>query len=113
MARFWKVSPSLTLLLLALSTADAAPADRITHPVDTRRMRIVPGHLRSAAQPQFDAGPADPAMVIEDMVLLVKPSEAQQGDLERVLIDQQNPGSPLFRRWLTPEQFGDRFGLSA
>ncbi len=102
-----------TLLLIAVSVAAAAPADRITRPVDPARTRIVPGHLRSAAQPQFDAGPADPAMVIEDLVLLIKPSAAQQADLERLLIDQQNPASPMFRRWLTPEQFGDRFGLSA
>ncbi|HEY7391933.1 MAG TPA: protease pro-enzyme activation domain-containing protein, partial [Bryobacteraceae bacterium] len=101
------------VLFLAVSVAAAAPADRITRPVDPSRTRIVPGHLRSAAQPLFDAGQADPAMALDYIVLLVKPSQAQQSDLERMLVDQQNPASPMFRRWLTPEQFADRFGLSA
>jgi uncharacterized protein (TIGR03437 family) len=33
--------------------------------------------------------------------------------MESFLAEQQSPGSPDFRRWLTPEQFGDRFGLTA
>ena len=33
--------------------------------------------------------------------------------LEEFLADQQNPRSANYHRWLTPEQFGDRFGLSA
>jgi len=30
-----------------------------------------------------------------------------------MLADQQNPSSPQFHKWLTPEEYGDRFGLSA
>jgi uncharacterized protein (TIGR03437 family) len=32
--------------------------------------------------------------------------------LEAFLAEQQSASSPNFHRWLTPEQFGDRFGLS-
>jgi uncharacterized protein (TIGR03437 family) len=113
MTRLWTAVLCLTFLSLLSSFANAAPPDRITRPVDPARTQTIPGHLRSAAQPQFDAGPADPAMVIEDMVVLIKPSAAEQTDLERMLVDQQNPASPLFRQWLTPQQFGERFGLSA
>ena len=52
-------------------------------------------------------------MAMEYMVLLVKPSATQQADLDHLLADQQNPSSTLFHRWLTPEAFGNRFGLSA
>ena len=34
-----------------------------------------------------------------------------QAQLDQLLADQQDPSSPSFRRWLTPQQFGDRFGL--
>jgi len=45
-------------------------------------------------------------------MLMMKPTSAQQADLEQLLRDQQNPSSPSFRQWLSPEQFADRFGLS-
>ncbi|MGA2268739.1 MAG: protease pro-enzyme activation domain-containing protein [Bryobacteraceae bacterium] len=50
---------------------------------------------------------------MDHTLILFKPSSAQQADLDQLLADQQNPSSPLFRRWLTPEEFGNRFGLSA
>jgi subtilase family serine protease len=39
-------------------------------------------------------------------------SAAQQADLDQLLLAQQNPRSPRFHQWLTPEQFADRFGAS-
>jgi pseudomonalisin len=35
-----------------------------------------------------------------------------QPELERLLQDQQDPDSVNFHRWLTPAQFGERFGVS-
>ncbi len=55
----------------------------------------------------------DPGQPINYMVLLVKPSAAQQADLDTLLLNQQNPSSPSFRSWLTPDQFGSRFGLNS
>ena len=46
-------------------------------------------------------------------MILFKRSPAQQAGLDRLLSDQQNPSSPSYHQWLTPEQFGDRFGVSA
>ena len=47
------------------------------------------------------------------MTLLLRPSPAQHADLQQFLSDLQNPASPLFHQWLTPEQYADRFGLSS
>jgi subtilase family serine protease len=44
--------------------------------------------------------------------LVFKPSLAQQSALEKLLSDQQQPSSPLYHKWLTPEQYADRFGLT-
>ena len=52
-------------------------------------------------------------MTMHDVTILFRPSPAQQADLERLLADQQNPSSPQFHQWLTPEEFGNRFGVSA
>ena len=42
----------------------------------------------------------------------MKPSGAQQSDLQQLLADQQNPASASFHQWLTPQQYADRFGVS-
>jgi len=91
----------------------AAPPDRITRPLDASRIAAVAGQLHGLAQPQFDRGAVDPGMQMDYIVLLVKPSAAQQADLDQLLAAQQNPSSPHFREWLTPEAFGNRFGLSS
>ena len=33
-----------------------------------------------------------------------------QAALSALLVRQQDPGSPDYHRWLTPEEFGERFG---
>jgi len=101
------------LLLLSPAGLMAAPPNRITLPVDTQRTSALPGQVHRLAQPRFDQGLVDPSTAVNYMVLMVKPSAGQQTDLENLLLDQQNPSSPNFRKWLTPEAFGDRFGLNA
>jgi len=49
---------------------------------------------------------------MDHVVLFVKPSAAQQAELDQLLADQQNPSSTRFRQWLSPEEFGNRFGLT-
>jgi uncharacterized protein (TIGR03437 family) len=44
---------------------------------------------------------------------MLKPSAAQQADLSQLLQAQQDPTSPSYHQWLTPEQYADRFGASA
>jgi uncharacterized protein (TIGR03437 family) len=91
--------------------ASAAP-DRILRPVDSRVTRVIPGNVHALTNAQ-DQGAVDPSLPLNYVILITKPSAAQQADLDRLLADQQNPSSPQFHKWLTPEQFGDRFGLSS
>ena len=102
--------------ILLLSFANSAPAaspDRIRGLVDPGRTQAVSFNIHHLAQPQFDRGAVDPAMHMDRILILFTLSSAQQADLDQLLADQQNPSSPLFHRWLTPEEFGNRFGLSA
>ena len=41
-----------------------------------------------------------------------RPTGEQAEALDRLLEDQQDPSSPRYHAWLTPEQFGERFGVS-
>jgi hypothetical protein len=46
------------------------------------------------------------------MTLLIVPSASQQKAVDKLLAQQQDPHSPLYHQWLTPEEYADRFGLS-
>jgi uncharacterized protein (TIGR03437 family) len=104
----------MSMLLLGFASAlSAAPADRISRPVDARNSRAIPGNLHRLAQPRFDQGDADPGTPMHDVTIMFRPSPAQQASLDQLLAAQHNPSSPLFHQWLTPEEFGNRFGISA
>lgn len=57
-------------------------------------------------------GHLPPDTHISAMSLIIKPSPAQQAALTQLLRDQQDPQSPSYHRWLTPQTFGDRFGMA-
>ena len=101
------------LLLGFVSILRAAPEDRISRAVDVRDTRSIPGNIHPSAQARFDQGAVDPGMQMHDVTILFQPSSEQQAALDRLLTDQQNPSSPQFHNWLTPEEFGNRFGVSA
>jgi uncharacterized protein (TIGR03437 family) len=105
---------TLAFLFCTFVTASSellAQPNRITSIDDARRV-ILHGRVHPKAQPQYDQGAVDPSMKIGYITLMLKQSPAQQASLEQLLEQQQDRSSPNYHRWLTPEQFGDRFGLS-
>ena len=101
------------LLLLCLSLPHALPAaDRITVAIDNSRRATLPGHVSPRIESGVDQGSVDPSMDLPYVTLMLKPSASQQADLDRLLAQQQDPSSPDYHNWLTPEQYADRFGLS-
>ena len=47
------------------------------------------------------------------MILVLKRSAGQENSLQEFLGQVQNPASPMYHQYLTPEQFGQRYGVSA
>lgn len=99
--------------VVAWTQAAWAQQNRIAGPVDNARRIALQGHVHPQARPEFDQGRVSPALNLPYMTLALAPSDTQAADLEQLLADQQNPGSPNLHRWLTPEEFADRFGASA
>jgi subtilase family serine protease len=111
--RFSRASLSLFLISAVFSTLGfAVQPDRITAPLSNGQMFTLKGHVHGHARPEFDQGRTDPSKVIHGLSLSFKLSPAQQASLDKLLADQQNPKSPSYHRWLTPTQFGDRFGMN-
>ena len=106
----------LVCLLLALMIISgigyAAVADRIAGDLATGPKVVVRGNVHGRARPEFDLGRADGSRPLQGVSLAFRPSPAQQKDLDRFLAELANPKSPNFHKYLTPAQFGERFGLS-
>ena len=79
-------------------------------PVDESRMITLSGNVHPLARPEFDQGIANPATRLDRMLLVLNSSPTQQADLDALLTAQQDPSSPLYHHWLTPAEFGARFG---
>ena len=73
---------------------------------------ILHGDVNPGAKPEFDQGPADSSLPMNGMILLLKIDPHKQAQLDRLVAEQQEPSSSHYHRWLTPEQFGRRFGQS-
>jgi hypothetical protein len=101
----------LTLATL-VPIARAQPQDRLAVRIDGRVTVMLPGSRNPRIETMTDEGPLDAMKRMTGLSLRFKPSAAQSAALEQLLEDQQNPSSPLFHNWLTPEEFGDRFGLT-
>lgn len=96
--------------LLAV-TLHAQP-DRIRGAIDSGKIVVLAGHVPPRARPEFDKGAVPASFSMPDLTLDLKPSASQQIALEQLLANQQNPASADFRKWLTPEQYAERFGAS-
>ena len=100
-------------LWVALGTVAAnAQPNRISQRIDNTRRTVLTGHIRPQARPENDQGRVSPSLQLPYVTLTLAPSDAQAAELEKLLADQQTPGSPDYHRWLTPEQYADRFGVS-
>ncbi len=97
---------------ILLNTALLAQSDRVVAPISNSSLFELPPDIPSGAQPDRDTGPVDPSRVIQPVTLLFKPSDLQRKALSQLLLDQRNPSSPAYHRWLTPFEFADQFGLS-
>ena len=104
--------PFAALVLSCLAPSLLAQQDRITEAIDNTRRVVLHGNIDPRVQSASDQGRVDPSLVLPYVTLVLKPSAAQQADLDQLLAQQQDPSSPNYHRWLTPEQFADRFGAS-
>ena len=91
-----------------LATGFVSAQDRIAGPVRPGETVPLSRHVPPSARPEYDLGAVDSSMPIRYATLHLTPAAG----LEAFLAEQQSESSPNFHRWLTPEQFGDRFGLS-
>jgi pseudomonalisin len=86
--------------------------DRIRAQINESEVRTLRRNTHPMARIENDAGPAPADLPMERILLLLKRSAQQESALQDLLQKQQTISSPEYHRWLTPEEFGRRFGPS-
>ena len=87
-------------------------ASRISAAIDNTKLTTLGGNVHPMARSEFDRGAAAASLPMDHMQLVLTRSADQETALETLLARQQNPSSPNYHNWLTPEQFGQQFGPS-
>lgn len=104
---------TLFVLLAALICAAAvAQQSRISAQIDGAQTVVLKGTVPPWVKSGSDLGPLDPSKKLDYVTMLLQPSAEQEAARKQLLADQQNPNSENYHKWLTPEEYGDRFGLS-
>ncbi len=106
-----KVTCLFSAFLLALQIGGAQP-NRIAGSIDETHRVTLRGHLHPRALAASDQGRVAASQPMSYVTVELGQTPAQQADLAQLLAAQQNPASPDYRRWLTPEQYAQRFGVS-
>jgi subtilase family serine protease len=100
--------------LIALLLA-GMPAALVADPAGpTPATALVPltGSVHRLARAQFDIGEAPAFTRLTGLDIVFTKTPEQERALQQLLSDQQDRNSPRYHHWLTPAQYGARFGIS-
>src|ERR1035441_8354381 len=103
-------SASFLLILALAGVLTAQPRPRISQRVDETRLTRLGQTTHPLTRTGRDLGRAAADLPMERIQMQLTSSPEQQAALEQLLADQHDAASPHFQEWLTPEQFGERFG---
>lgn len=103
---------SCAVATIVCAASGFAQSSRITQIADDSRRTILAGHLHPKALAANDQGRVAPSLPLPYVTLTLALAPSQQADLDKLLAAQQTEGSASYRQWLTPEEYGRRFGVS-
>jgi subtilase family serine protease len=118
--RFWLLSSSTFLLACSLLDTPLCNAQGLQHPyslpriagaIDESSLVSLRGNTHPLAQLKYDQGTAPISMPANRLLLVLARSTQQEADLQTWLQSVQDANSPNYRKFLSPEDFGKRFGV--
>ncbi len=84
----------------------------ITQKISNGSLATLAHNVRPELNSKTDLGVVEDTMELPRMYLVLQHTPEQQADLRTLIEHQHQQGAPEFHKWLTPEQFGERFGAS-
>jgi subtilase family serine protease len=98
-------------LLVNVATAQK-PEARILTAVDNSTRVTLTGSRSAALARATDLGRMPATTALQGVNLVFSRSAAQQAALDDLIAAQQNPASPKYHQWLSPDQFAAEFGAA-
>jgi Pro-kumamolisin, activation domain/Bacterial Ig-like domain (group 3) len=110
-----------TLFSLAIAACDpntsrgqsAQPRPSRVGAIDETIQVTLQGNRHPLANSENDRGEVSPDLPMERMLLVLARDPSTEADLRQLLAAQQDKSSGNFHAWLSPQQFGERFGASS
>jgi subtilase family serine protease len=114
MRKIARIALGLVALIMVggSGSSQVTSKDRILRTIDPAEVATVRATAHPLARREFDQGRKDPGEMIRGSITF-RLSAAQQADLDKLLRQQQDRTSANYHRWLTPEQYAARFGMSS
>ena len=106
------VAALFVLLLASVASAQTAKPRLVTQGVDESNRVTLRGNVHPWARAEFDQGAIADSQPLNRIYLLLNRSSEQQAALDQLMREQVEPNSPNFHKWLTPEEYGTKFGPS-
>ena len=108
---FWACG-FLAICAMMVPHAGAQAAARIRSEINNAEQATLQNSQQPMARAQYDAGRLAADTRLGGITLTFNRTAAQEADLQGLIAAQQNPASPLYHQWLTPDQFAARFGMA-
>src|ERR1700679_1114244 len=112
LSRLLALSALLSMIFggpLSRAQTPAVPA-RVAGPVLEQSRVRVEGNVPAIVLAQNDRGEASGSIQLRHMRVVLTRSAAQQTALDRFEQELQDKSTPNHHQWLTPEEFGRRYG---
>src|SRR5581483_2219042 len=111
--RAWQsLCVSAVLGMAVLGHSQSPPTQLVTEPIDETRLVTLHGNVHPLAQARFDRGAASGSLTTGRLLLLLNRPPEREAALAKFLAEAHRPGSGSYHKWLTPEEFGKRFGAA-
>jgi hypothetical protein len=110
--RYRHVPLILLLSLLCSTVALAANNGHSKRNIDDNDTVVIHGNVPPQAEARGDRGQTDRNLKYERMIFLLPPRSSGRGSIEQFVSQLNDPSSPSYHQWLTPEQFGKTFGIA-
>ncbi len=112
LSRLLRPAWAAVLFSVGVSALAQGPARRLLQPITGEARTILPNSRSPHAVPANDVGALSPDTPVNGITLVFSRTPAQQTAIDTLLAAQQNPASPQYRKWLTPESFAAQFGVN-
>jgi subtilase family serine protease len=99
-----------TLPVIAQPSGNSVRA--IREAIDETKLVTLEGNTRPEATAANDRGAVSPEFAMNHMLLQLKRSPQSEAALKQYIDELQDPKSPNFHKWLTPDQFAAQYGVA-